>query len=509
MPDTDGPHRVVTLFTMELDPRTLDPGSGRGVEDVWPLGGLARHYVDAGEWTPRILAERAHEATTLDLASDARHRIHQVRTWMFANAYGPCVVALDVLATADRSELVRLQADLFWKKDRATIGGEPWWWIAAPDQLRSELRRRSEGRGPLLLNTLQVLVVPRIEFLQPATAPSDGAIPDELDLGVDLLYLRHLLFKQEVETRPRYNRIRFPEGGNGSPQELTAVWGSNVVLAAPSHHFEHATIISAVQVLAATRRSSQLRRSARDMLVRLRSLAQEPLGDHEGRRAQLRDLSQELAQLQLELSFGVQDHLDSKTHVPVGALSSYHRALATEKGLTDSAAITADIVQRVADVLTSERSAVAAAESAHNERRLQALLTETSAVRTLAAVAGAIAAVVAAVGLFAALAAVPSGGEIVFAPVLRAASAAMLTVLIAGGFGWMLRRLAALDPPSNRTPVLALATVTALAASGMLTMAALGVDPVGPLTTGGLLTSLLSAFLFAWAGEFEAPDSSP
>ena len=116
---------------------------------------------------------------------------------------------------------------------------------------------------------------------------------------------------------------------------------------------------------------------------------------------------------------------------PTVAVAEYYRSLVRASRLDANATTTTDVIGRLADAIAAESAAVAAEEQVR-------LNSTTEAVRSASIAAGAVALLVAAVGLFAALAAAPAPSE-QNALLLRgwpaAASASGLTVVVAAALG--------------------------------------------------------------------------
>ncbi len=149
------------------------------------------------------------------------------------------------------------------------------------------------------------------------------------------------------------------------------------------------------------------------------------------RRRQLGGLASELRSLQLRHHLGVVTYLDLHMARPTVAVAEYYRSLVKASRLDTNASTTTDVIGRLADAIAAESAAVAAEEQVR-------LNSTTEAVRGASIAAGAVALLVAAVGLFAALAAAPRPTE-QNALLLRgwpaAASAAGLTVVVAAALG--------------------------------------------------------------------------
>jgi hypothetical protein len=105
-----------------------------------------------------------------------------------------------------------------------------------------------------------------------------------------------------------------------------------------------------------------------------------PMGE---RRRLLKQRLEDLADLQLEISFGVEAYLDMRLLVPSMPVVEFHRDLVAALGLSRSAEVTEKMLARLSQGIAAEAEEIAADERAADERRW----------RTWSAVGGSIAAV--------------------------------------------------------------------------------------------------------------------
>jgi hypothetical protein len=132
---------------------------------------------------------------------------------------------------------------------------------------------------------------------------------------------------------------------------------------------------------------SSLRESQRRAFAALAELRSAPSDGSRGstveRRHLLKRRLEELADLQLATSFGVEAHLDNRLLVPSMPVVEFHHDLVEALGIPESARVTEKILARLSQGIRAEAEEIAAEERAADERRW----------RTWSAVGGSIAAV--------------------------------------------------------------------------------------------------------------------
>jgi predicted component of viral defense system (DUF524 family) len=134
-------------------------------------------------------------------------------------------------------------------------------------------------------------------------------------------------------------------------------------------------------------------------------------------RAELATLEEKLASLELDMSFAVEGNIDFALIMQSTPQAEYQAHLVSEMGLDRSLAVSERMLARLSSAISSARTVVEATSQLEMEnnqafllKRVGKLLTVTRTARTIAVVAGIVSAIVAGVGLFAALAAVPKAG---------------------------------------------------------------------------------------------------
>lgn len=279
--------------------------------------------------------------------------------------------------------------------------------------------------------------------------------------GVDQRLLRQLLFKDtDISYRPAWAPVSMPPDINGPEGTLVAVWATS-------------TVVSGYDRLL-PKRVEEMTERLSEAVIALEA-CNGVLGEAEAEIAvEQPDWSSHadaLRRLQYRYTFAVERHLPSMGAKGGRPVESYYEAAARELGLVDRAATTRRVIDRLAEVARAER----------DRREILAALSRARDARITAVVAGTLGALLAAAGLFATLATIPSQGTLL-GTAYRSAALAEVLVVGAGGIGVLLA-LAALRrrqpgaPPARSLPGTWLlgAAVAGAVAAILLLVAASGV----------------------------------
>ncbi len=278
--------------------------------------------------------------------------------------------------------------------------------------------------------------------------------------GVDQRLLRQLLYKDtDIAYRPAWAPVSMPPDINGPEGTLVAVWATS-------------TVVSGYDRLL-PKRVEEMTERLSEAVIALEA-CNGVLAEAEAEIAGEPDWSSHadaLRRLQYRYTFAVERHLPHMGAKGGRPIESYYEAAAQELGLVDRAATTRAVIDRLAEAARAER----------DRREIVAALSRARDARITAIVAGTLGALLAAGGLFATLAAIPSQGTL-FRTAYRSAALAEVLVVGAGGIG-VFFALAALHrqqpgtPPARSLPkpwLLGAAAAVAIAAL-LLVVAASGI----------------------------------
>lgn len=276
---------------------------------------------------------------------------------------------------------------------------------------------------------------------------------------VDQRLLRQLLFKDtDIPYRPAWAPVSMPPDINGPEGTLVAVWATS-------------TVVSGYDRLLPNRVEEMTERLS-EAVIALEA-CNGVLGEAEAELAGEPDWSSHadaLRRLQSRYTFAVERHLPHMGARGGRPIESYYEAAAQELGLAERAATTRTVIDRLAVAAQAER----------DRREIIAALSRARDARVTAVAAGTLGALLAAAGLFATLAAIPSQGTLL-RTAYRSASLAEVLVIGAGGIGVLLalaalhrRQPGASPAPSLPRRLVAGASVAVAVAAVLLVMAAWG-----------------------------------
>jgi hypothetical protein len=416
-----------------------------------PLGQIHEPLYEGSEdWAPRPIGKFCRwDQLFYDDFRVRGYRVEFVHTWVVGVKYAGLVAGVRVGFNGTLDDCVKLESDLLFARNRISLtstgGGAPLDLhkaiLAGLDSLDQDSSLDLEARFRRTRDFNIVFTTRTLDLLRQPPNPQAAHSELERHVRVDLHALRRLLYKGTSDRyRPQFSPIELPQIGNGQPWKLVALFADTTVLAGwndPNHEGAMGKEAGQMQVacllgLAASVQSREVRADA------YRALAQLQAGTDtntfqalQGRRRQLGELASELRSLQLRHHLGVVTYLDLHMARPTVAVAEYYRSLVKANRLDTNATTTTDVIGRLADAIAAESAAVAAEEQVR-------LNSTTEAVRGASIAAGAVALLVAAVGLFAALAAAPkptAQNELLLRGWPAAASAAGLTVVVAAALG--------------------------------------------------------------------------
>jgi len=435
--DAPIPARLVTIYTL------VESSHGR----PWDVA-LAEGQARQGSY--RRFSSDRHGQPYARLAAEGRigqYDVEEIATILRHQRLVGWTAALEVGFSASRWDGVIQAAKDAYDVSRVTISLDG---VALLDRVR-QLTERSDLRFGR--ERAQLLVVDRL----------GGPPGKDFDpvTDVDQQLLRQLLFKDtDIAYRPAWAPVSMPPDINGPEGTLVAVWATS-------------TVVSGYDRLL-PKRVEEMTERLSEAVIALEA-CNGVLGEAEAEIAGEPDWSSHadaLRRLQYRYTFAVERHLPRMGAKGGRPVESYYEAAAHELGLVDRAATTRAVIDRLAEAARAER----------DRREIVAALSRARDARITAVAAGTLGALLAAAGLFATLATIPSGGTLL-GTAYRSAALAEVLVVGAGGIGVLLA-LAALHRQqpgasparqSSRRWLLGAAVAAAVAAL-LLVVAASGVS---------------------------------
>jgi hypothetical protein len=353
-------HRLFALWTTE---RIEGCGPGTAVAPLFANTSYHRWYEASSDQLPTLLQTAPCEPTTLSL-THAKDDVDVVglRTWLFVLPVGAVVAGLsmDFVDRRPADELEPLPS-LFADIDR--------------------------GRYTLRVGDLDVLaacaagcdeVAEELRFagdFHAVWAVAPGALPAGAEL--DRHRLMALVSRRLGASRPEFLTARFPSEANRYHDMAAAVTPGATALAGHRPEVELATVMCAVQAIAALASLRHIQRRAFAALRELRTQTAQPP-------AWLRERLDELRALEVDLSFGVEASLEQRLLVPSLPIEQLHIAMVEALSIERGAGLTGTMLLRLAAAIQAEESRVVAVERQRSQAR-----------RTAAAAAAGVAGVVA------------------------------------------------------------------------------------------------------------------
>jgi hypothetical protein len=353
-------HRLFALWTID---RVEGVQSGTASAALFADTGYHKWYVASSRQLPTVLHTGTCEPRTLGL-TEAKDDISvtHLRTWLFALPAGALVAGLSIdfddrRRTATLQPLPSLFADIDRDRDALRVGGLGALAACATgvDLSPDDLRFAGDFHGVLAL------------------AP--GALPAHPDL--DRALLMALVSRRAGPSRGEFLSARFPSEPNRYYDMAAAVTPGATALAGHPPEVEMATVLCAVQAIAALATLRYIQRQAFTALEELRKGEAQESGWLSERLAELRTL-------EVDLSFGVEASLDQRLLIPSLPVEQLHRAMVEALSIDRGAAVTGTMLVRLATAIRAEESRAIAVERQRSQAR-----------RTAAAAAAGVAGVVA------------------------------------------------------------------------------------------------------------------
>ncbi|MDX6626466.1 MAG: hypothetical protein QOE56_1455 [Solirubrobacterales bacterium] len=370
-------HRSTVLYSLEHPEGVARPSTaprrGFPVAELFPAGevGLYRRWHDeARRQLPYVRHAGSWSASDLQLTS-ASSVIQPTgaRTWLFEMPSGSKVAGLTIdYRFADDSPALRPCPELFRDIDAGRyellLGGVPLLEVCLADLDEDEPR-------PTWGADIHHLI---------SAAP--GSVAPAIQLDRD--FAQRLVSRRADASRAEFLTVRLPSEANRFPDLLCAVTPGASAVAGHAPEVDLAFMTSAICLLAAisSMRVSQRRAFAALAEIQTPRQAEAPAPTVERRRLLKKRLG-DLANLRLDLSFGVEAYLDTRLLVPSMPVVEFHHALVEALGLPPSAEVTGKMLTRLSQAMAAEAEEIAAEERTADERRW----------RTWSAVGGSIAGV--------------------------------------------------------------------------------------------------------------------
>jgi hypothetical protein len=348
--------RLTTVYATPWHPeeRQLDRVA-RPAGEFLKLGRLAHFYEVSQRQLPRVIAREslAPAAVTFDRW---KGQARDVRVWFFALSSGYVLPALSLDVDTTLIGTIPLLEDLYYAA--AQIGGVPF-------ETWSALSIADHFDGEPFAPALQ----PELHQTVFVGASNPDAMPDEDTM-------QRLIYRADLPARAENSAIIYPPELNRRPATRGALGPYVSVIAGTQDYVENTILLSAVQGVGSLSTLRQIRQRAYGCLQTLKDS-----GDHQDRRdvrLMLEEVADNAADLEVELSFGVEAASDLGMLVPSLRVESYHHALFESMRIEHSSTTTGRMLERLRNAIGTELAKVQSIEQrAEDSRRVRTVVAVT------------------------------------------------------------------------------------------------------------------------------------
>jgi hypothetical protein len=332
--------RVFTVYGLTGD---LPEDGPRSLGEVWELGRFARNVEAAAFLLPRPVVSVELDDGDLKLHDDVSLGLTGVRIVLLRTPRSDLALVVDAIADGAGSEEVA-------------------WLLAATCFDRYELR----VRGERILDWLQrkAGAPDRLEFgrdVHQCVFPG-GALLEEIRRGGSYW---HILYRVTDRRASEERKIFQPAALNYSG---VTVVGHSRAVALLAGWAEAAENIFGLIMITLTTALGVLHRARRNAFLAMARGGQADLASTAEARALVAEMSAQLSELQLDLSFGVEAYLDTLL-MPEIVAGSFQRSLCEVNEVVEGLEHTSRMLQRLDSVIELRRSALESALQEQRERR--------------------------------------------------------------------------------------------------------------------------------------------
>ena len=326
-----------------------DGDRGSHLPDYLRLWRFGRYYRLSADQLPTVLAREPIDVCMLTFQRcQLKDQVIGARVWLFRLPAGQIVASLSLDLRCEAGEIIDLLEDCYF--DDVHVGEQTAESYAC--SLARQLGAECDAGDGFLPERHQMVF-------------SRDLVPEDYE---DLA--QRLIYRADLPYRKDFSSIRYPPELNRRPGWLAAVGPYVSVICGQADFLENAIFISAVQGVAAAAQLRAIRQAAYADVALFRSL--EAQSSTRDRRRTLERIADQLGDLELELSYGVEATADLGLLVPSLRVESFHNALYDSIGLASKAATAGRMLQRLSAAIGAELTAIESIERrADDNRRLR------------------------------------------------------------------------------------------------------------------------------------------
>jgi hypothetical protein len=315
--------------------------------DALPLWRYGQYYKISADQFPRVLKRETVEPEAFSFNRwKLRESVTGGDLWLFVMPSGQVIAAVSVDSSCALADTIDLLEDGYFSD--VSIGGQPA--EAALNGLAERAGARSAGPPRLLPERHQLV----------CTEDPGEAEPDDV--------VQRVIYRTNLAYRKEFSAIRYPAEMNRRDGWLAAVGPYVSVAGGHPEFIESSIFASVIQAVAASARLREIRQAAYRGVRMFRGGGQER-GSIQERRQILEQISGQLGDMELELSFSVESSADLSLLVPSLRAEGYHTTLYESMGLAEKATTTARMLTRLERAVAAELTAIESIERRTDEER--------------------------------------------------------------------------------------------------------------------------------------------
>jgi hypothetical protein len=324
-----------------------DGAAGADLPGYLRLWRFERYYRLSGDQLPRVLSREALDTSTLRFERwQHAGMVTGARIWLFCLPSGQIVAALSLDAQCELADTIGLLEDCYFGDVQVGEATAEEYAYTMAVQLGAD----SAPDHSFLPERHQVVF-------------NEDPAPDDCD---DLV--QRLIYRTDLPYRKEHSAIRYPGELNRRRGWLAAVGPYVSVICGHPDFIENAVFLSAVQAVAAAAQLRAIRQAAYADVRQFRDL-EAAGGTTRDRRRILEQISDQLGDLELELSYSVEASADLGLLVPSLRVESFHHALYESMSLADKAVTAGRMLQRLGSAIRAELTAIESIERRGDENR--------------------------------------------------------------------------------------------------------------------------------------------
>jgi hypothetical protein len=333
-------HRVTLVQPIVIEPMVIEPmpkGVWKPIRDHFDLGELKRYLTDRDELLPKVIVADKYpaERVTIDSLTAVMKHCHI----SVINVKGDSCVAVVTLdfvgGYSSVIDVLKAQYPNTLKIDGKSLSDFLGWMLSSPG------------------NHIPVVKIGHERHQIVYYAHEN----DEEELGLDVV--QRLIYRDDLPADPKYCKFECPLELNLrlTSEAYLGIYVS--VMTRQVHDVENSVLLSAIMIVSAQARLRMLKESALQQLGKVRNI-EWPEELKTDRLRRLAGVSAELRDLQVNLSFDVEDNSTMGGMIPSQRLEAFHQCLWKATKIDQQIAAVSQMLGRLENAVAAEEQAIAA-----------------------------------------------------------------------------------------------------------------------------------------------------